>query len=149
MPEITVQIGGRSFDVVCKDGEEAFLQSAAEMLDTEAQALVGAMGRMPEGRMLLMSGLMLADKTASLEDQLIASQNSNEDGPLTPEVTAEVSAEIAQLQGDLKAARANLKTAQDALAAKDAELATMTENLTHALEAMERMVSSLEKKGAA
>ncbi len=145
MPEITVQIGGRDFAVVCKDGEEPFLQSAAAMLDAEAQALAGAIGRIPEGRMLLMSGLMLADKTASLEDQLAASQSSNEGGPLTPEVTAQ----IAQLQGDLKAANANLKTAQDALAAKDTELAMTNENLTHALEAMERMVSSLEEKGAA
>jgi len=145
MPEITIKIGGRDFEVVCKDGEEPFLQSAAIMLDSEAHALAGAMGRIPESRMLLMSGLMLADKTASLEDQLAASQTTNEGGPLTSEVTAE----IAQLKGDLKAANANLKTAQDALAAKEVELTQANEDITHALEAMERMVTTLEEKGAA
>jgi cell division protein ZapA len=30
------------------------------------------MGRLPEGRMLLMAGLMLADKTAALEDEMRA-----------------------------------------------------------------------------
>ena len=35
MPEIQVNIGGRSFDVACAPGEEAHLQKAAKMLDTE------------------------------------------------------------------------------------------------------------------
>jgi cell division protein ZapA (FtsZ GTPase activity inhibitor) len=144
MPEITIHIGGRDFEVVCKDGEEPFLQSAAALLDTEAQALTGVMGRIPEARMLLMSGLMLADKTASLEDQLAAAGRANEGGPLASEVTAE----IAQLKGDLKASKANLKTAQDALTAKEKELADEKANVTSALEAMERMVASLQKQGA-
>jgi cell division protein ZapA len=40
------------------------------MLDGEASHLADQIGRMPEGRMLLMAGLMLADKTASLEDKV-------------------------------------------------------------------------------
>ena len=70
MPEVIVFIGERSFTVTCQDGEEHFLKSAARMLDTEAMALVRQIGRMPEARMLLMAGLLLADKTAGLEDQL-------------------------------------------------------------------------------
>ncbi|MBE9477389.1 MAG: cell division protein ZapA [Proteobacteria bacterium] len=166
MPEITILIGGRSFEVVCKDGEEPFLQSAAALLDVEAQTLTGSMGRIPESRMLLMAGLMLADKTASLEDQLAAAGRANEGGPLAHEITAE----IAQLKGDLKATQTNLKTVKDALIsnekeatvtleAKDKELADMLEvkekeladtqvSLTDALEAMKRMVVALEEKGA-
>jgi cell division protein ZapA len=70
MPNVSITIGGRTFEVACQPGEEHFLQSAAEMLDAEAKVLVEQIGRMPEGRMLLMSGLMLADKTAGLQDQL-------------------------------------------------------------------------------
>ena len=72
MPELTVEIGGRSFSVACQEGEEAFLAAAAQMLDVEATAIVGQAGRMPTDRMLLMAGLMLADKTASLEEELAA-----------------------------------------------------------------------------
>ena len=142
MPEITIHIGGRDFEVVCKKGEEPFLQSAAALLDIEAQALTGAMGRIPEARMLLMSGLMLADKTASLEDQLAAAGRANEDGPLASEVTEG----IAKLKGDLKASEANLKTTQDALKGKDKELLDAKADITTALETMERMVASLEKQ---
>ncbi|SFR37353.1 cell division protein ZapA [Yoonia tamlensis] len=70
MPQVEITIGGRTFEVACQTGEEQFLQSAAAMLDAEAAHLSGQIGRMPEARMLLMAGLMLADKTAGLEDRV-------------------------------------------------------------------------------
>jgi cell division protein ZapA len=70
MPELEITIGGRKFFVSCRAGEEHFLHAAAKMLDTEAAPILSQMGRLPEGRMLLMAGLMLADRTASLEDEL-------------------------------------------------------------------------------
>jgi cell division protein ZapA len=82
MPEVRITIGGRDFDVACQEGEEHFLRSAAAMLDGEAQLLVDQIGKLPEARMLLMAGLMLADKTAGLDEQLrrledkIATQNA-------------------------------------------------------------------------
>ncbi len=70
MPEVNIDIGGRIFQVACQTGEEHFLQSAAKLLDNEASVLAEQIGRMPETRMLLMAGLMLADKTAGLEEEL-------------------------------------------------------------------------------
>ncbi len=69
MPEITITVGGRAFPVTCQPGEENFLRGAAQMLDAEAQPLVAQMGRLPEARMLLMAGLMLADRTAATDDE--------------------------------------------------------------------------------
>jgi cell division protein ZapA len=86
MPEIKISIGGRQFDVACQEGEESYLHSAAKMLDDEAQVLADAVGRMPEARMLLMAGLMLADKTASVEDKIL-------------EVRAELAEREAELEG--------------------------------------------------
>ncbi|MEF3047602.1 cell division protein ZapA [Pseudotabrizicola sp. L79] len=70
MPDVTITIGGRDFQVACQTGEEHFLRAAAGMLNAEADPLVQQMGRLPEARMLLMAGLMLADKTAAVEDEL-------------------------------------------------------------------------------
>lgn len=70
MPSLMISVGGREFEVACQEGEEDFLRTAARMLDTEAAVLVDQIGRMPESRMLLMAGLMLADKTAGVQDQL-------------------------------------------------------------------------------
>ncbi|MFN3280587.1 MAG: cell division protein ZapA [Tabrizicola sp.] len=70
MPDLEVVIGGRSFQVACQPGEEHFLRAAAALLDAEAQPIVAQLGRLPEAKMLLMAGLMLADKTAAVEDEL-------------------------------------------------------------------------------
>jgi cell division protein ZapA len=72
MPDVTITVGGRQFEVACQPGEEHYLRSAAELLDGEASVLVNQIGRMPESRMLLMAGLLLADKTAGAHDQVKA-----------------------------------------------------------------------------
>lgn len=72
MPEVQISIGGRNFTVACQPGEEDFLKSAAGLLDAEASALTDQIGRLPESRMLLMAGLMLADKAAGTDDQFKA-----------------------------------------------------------------------------
>jgi cell division protein ZapA len=69
MPEVQIEIGGRMFGVACQEGEEPYLRAAAKLLDTEATVILGQIGRMPSEKMLLMAGLMLADKTAALEDE--------------------------------------------------------------------------------
>jgi cell division protein ZapA len=70
MPDVMIVVGGRQFEVACQPGEEHYLRSAAELLDGEASVLVNQIGRMPESRMLLMAGLLLADKTAGAHDQV-------------------------------------------------------------------------------
>lgn len=93
MPDLEISIGGRAFSVSCQPGEEHFLRSAAAMIDAEAQPLLTQMGRLPEVRMLLMSGLMLADKTASIEDenrQLKAKLAEIEGRPVVPREKLEV-----------------------------------------------------------
>lgn len=85
MPEVNIEIGGRTFQVACQTGEEHFLQSAAALLDGEASVLAEQIGRMPETRMLLMAGLMLADKTAGMEEELRAAEARLE--AMTREIT--------------------------------------------------------------
>ncbi len=72
MPEVKLEIGGRTFPVVCQPGEEQQLARAAALLDGEADVLQKQLGRVPEARMLLMAGLTLADKMLETEDALAA-----------------------------------------------------------------------------
>lgn len=76
MPDLKINIGGRAFDVACQPGEEEFLQTAAALLNAEAMAVMEQGGRIPEPRMLLMAGLMLADKAAGLDEQLRAAETA-------------------------------------------------------------------------
>lgn len=70
MAEVELKIGGQSFRVACADGEERALEQAAEHLAREAKVLLEAIGKVPESRMLLMSGLMLADRQLNLTQEL-------------------------------------------------------------------------------
>ena len=70
MARVNVEIGKRPFDVACEPGQEGFLKAAAALLDAEATELSAQIGRLPEQRMLLMAGLMLADKMATLRFNL-------------------------------------------------------------------------------
>lgn len=110
MPEETITIGGKSFEVACQEGEEQFLHAAAAMLDAEAQALISQIGRLPEARMLLMAGLMLADKTAGAEDRVRALET-----------------ELASAQSEIEALKSVSKPADAGPSVSDASIARLTQ----------------------
>ena len=74
MPTVEFSIGHKSYELSCREGEERLLKRAAALLDTEAQAILDQAGRMPEPRLLLLAGLMLADRTSALEDRAAAAE---------------------------------------------------------------------------
>ncbi len=125
MPEVRITIGGRQFEVACQEGEESYLHSAAKMLDDEAQVLSDQVGRMPEARMLLMAGLLLADKTASVEDRI-------------KEVRAELAEREAELAGlrnaSVEPERIEVPVVPQQVSDTLAELAAQAEALAAAVE---------------
>ncbi len=69
MSEVTVDVAGRSYRLGCGADEEEHLTGLAVMLDTEARTLLRQFGQMSEGRLLLMTALMVADRLAEAEDK--------------------------------------------------------------------------------
>ena len=61
MAEVTLEIGGRSYTVGCRDGEEEHLIGLGRLVDGKAQDAGRAMGAMAENRHLLVTALLLAD----------------------------------------------------------------------------------------
>ena len=88
MPNVVITVGGRQFEVACQDGEEGFLEAAARVLDDEAKLLTDQVGRLTESRMLLMVGLMLADKTVALEEAASDAKKQLEDARTAARVAA-------------------------------------------------------------
>ena len=121
IPELDVKIGGRPYQVPCQDGEEAFLLAAARLLDAEAEALIAQTGRLPEGRMLLLAGLMLADKLSEAQKRLTKAQTALRQAemaepqrvevPVIPASLGDAMAELAA-RAEALAALAEEKTAQ-------------------------------------
>ncbi|MEM6662187.1 MAG: cell division protein ZapA [Pseudomonadota bacterium] len=74
MPEVTVEVAGRSYRVGCGEGEEAHLARLAQLVDTEASALSKQIGQVSEGRLMLMTALMVADKLSDAQSALGAAE---------------------------------------------------------------------------
>ena len=74
MASVDFRIGHKDYTLSCQPGEEKALRRAAAMLDEEAAQIVEQAGRMPEPRLLLLAGLMLADRASALEDRAAAAE---------------------------------------------------------------------------
>ena len=70
LPDKNLNIGGRSFAVACPEGEEASLEAAAQILSADAKTLVEQSKTLSESQMLLISGLMSADRAISIQEDL-------------------------------------------------------------------------------
>ncbi len=126
MPEVEIEIGGRTFEVACQEGEEHYLYAAAKMLDEEASVLSAQIGRIPESRMLLMAGLMLADKTAGVQDKLREAEDK----------MAEKEAELDQLRNapQPEPERVEVAVIPDRVTESLAEIAARAESLADQIE---------------
>ena len=74
MAEVEFTIGHKEYSLSAQDGEERLLQRAASLLDDEARQILEQAGRVPEPRLLLLAGLMLADRHNSMEDRALAAE---------------------------------------------------------------------------
>ena len=62
MAHVIVQVNGRPYTMQCPEGEEAHLRDLAELLDSEVQRVKTSVGNVGDIRMLVMAGLMVADR---------------------------------------------------------------------------------------
>ena len=76
MPEVAINIGDKKFTISCQPGEESALEAAASLLNDEACFLVSEIGQLSEQKLLLMSGLMLADKMTSQSEKLAKAEKA-------------------------------------------------------------------------
>ena len=62
MAQIRIEIGGRGYDIACRDGEEERLRMLGRLVDARAADVIRAVGRGNEPRELLLTALLLADE---------------------------------------------------------------------------------------
>jgi cell division protein ZapA len=77
MAQVEIEVGGRSYELSCRDGEEDRLRLLGRLVDARAADVARAVGKASEARELLLTALLLADEldetrgsaaTARLED---------------------------------------------------------------------------------
>ena len=65
MSQVTLQIGGRSYNLACAEGEEAHIMRLGREIDEKVTAITGGKPA-PEGQSLLFAALTLADELHEL-----------------------------------------------------------------------------------
>ncbi|MEM0942505.1 MAG: cell division protein ZapA [Pseudomonadota bacterium] len=71
MAEVQVRIAGRAYRLACADGEEESVRAYAAELDELAGRISRKMSQpVPEGRLMVMVGLMLADQASATESRI-------------------------------------------------------------------------------
>jgi cell division protein ZapA len=66
MGQVIVEIGGRSYTLSCRDGDENHLAELGSGIAQKAEGLTQSLGPMSEARLLLMAALMVADELHDL-----------------------------------------------------------------------------------
>ena len=135
MPELTLEIGGRLYEVACEPGQETSLERAARRLDAEAAKLSDAAGRAIEKKMLLLSGLMLADTMTSVEGKLAATEERLR--------AAEERARIAEAKSAMLAANALKLETEASHKTSPAEVAALREENEAAAMLLGQVVAEL------
>ena len=94
MAEDDVRIGGRKYELACRDGDEDRLRALGEMVDRKAAEVGKSMGGLNEVRQLLYAALLLADE---LNEEVAKAKAAPAPAPATadPEVVAMVVEELA------------------------------------------------------
>ncbi|MBI2718216.1 MAG: cell division protein ZapA [Rhizobiales bacterium] len=62
MAHVIVEVNGRPYTMQCPDGEEDHLRELAKLLDSEVIRIRQSVGTVGDIRLLVMSGLMVADR---------------------------------------------------------------------------------------
>lgn len=62
MPNIDLEICGRSYQVRCREGEEENLRAAGALVDTKSREVLAGLGGLSEARQFFFAALLMADQ---------------------------------------------------------------------------------------
>ena len=64
MGQALLSITGRTYRISCRDGDEDRISRLGDEIAARAERITGSLGSVPEGQLLVMTALMLADELA-------------------------------------------------------------------------------------
>ena len=83
MAQLSVTINGRNYPIVCDDGQEEHVTRLAAYIDKRAAEIASTVGQVGEGRLLVMTSLLVADELSEAYDEMerlqIAAKNSEQE----------------------------------------------------------------------
>ena len=82
MAHLSVTIHGRNYPIVCDDGQEEHVTRLAAYINKRASEIAETVGQVSEGRLLVMTSLLVADELFEAYDEMerlqVESKNSED-----------------------------------------------------------------------
>ncbi|MEL6734461.1 MAG: cell division protein ZapA [Pseudomonadota bacterium] len=119
MPQVAVQINGKTYRMACDEGQEAHLLDLAQRFDRTVNQLKGSFGEIGDQRLTVMAGVMVTDELVEMGHKLRG-----------------LEAELADLRAQLRQS-----TTSDAASERERQLA---EALGKAAERIESIAAKLD-----
>ena len=70
MPQVAVQINGKTYRMACDEGQEAHLLDLAQRFDRIINQLKGSFGEIGDQRLTVMAGVMVTDELVALQHKI-------------------------------------------------------------------------------
>ena len=70
MGQVSVPVNGRSYAIICEDGQESRIRRLAQYVDAKIAEFVGSVGQAGEARLLLLAALVIADELSDANEAL-------------------------------------------------------------------------------
>jgi cell division protein ZapA len=67
---VSVAVNGRSYAVICDDGQETRTRRLAQYVDAKVADFAGTVGQIGEARLILLAALVIADELADAKEAL-------------------------------------------------------------------------------
>jgi cell division protein ZapA len=83
MGQISVPVNGRTFAIICDDGQEVRTRRLAQYVDAKVGEFVTSVGQVGNAKLLLLAALVIADELAEANDAL--QQERSRPSPSPPE----------------------------------------------------------------
>lgn len=100
MGQVTVTIFNQRYQLACRDGEEARLETLARFIDEKIDGLRQSLGNVGDSRLFLMAALVIADELMETRERLAggAGEATRELAERLAAATAEIEHIAAQLE---------------------------------------------------
>ena len=102
MPQVAVQINGKTYRMACGEGQEAHLLDLAQRFERNITSLKGSFGEIGDQRLTVMAGIMVQDelvelqrKVVGLEAELAEIRTGNSNNQIQEQATAQALNEAA------------------------------------------------------
>ena len=75
MPQVAVQINGKTYRMACDEGQEAHLLDLAQRFDKYINQLKGSFGEIGDQRLTVMAGVMVTDELVEMQHKVQGLEN--------------------------------------------------------------------------